>query len=131
VQPVTATVEIPALAERAALQLAGDFWAVHERLQAELTSLPAAVKIAQETEGTVALFDPADATSSGASGDSNAVLRALMEAAYTKRALTPIVDAPAVQAAFDAGIGSTIRTSVGGTLDPERFEPQVKRFWRG
>ncbi len=46
--------------------------------------------------GTLGLVDAADATSSGASGDSNAVLRALIECGFQGRTLIPIVDAAAV-----------------------------------
>jgi microcystin degradation protein MlrC len=89
-----------------------------------LTSLPAAVTIAIENpSGTVVLVDAADATSSGATGDSNAILRALVESGYTRRALIPIVDAPAVRAAFAAGVGKRVRATVGGALDPARFQP--------
>jgi microcystin degradation protein MlrC len=73
--------------------------------------------------GTLALVDAADATSSGASGDSNAILRQLLAAGYSGRTLLPIVDEPAVKQAFAAGIGATIQTSIGGTLDPHRFQP--------
>jgi microcystin degradation protein MlrC len=67
--------------------------------------------------------DAADATSSGASGDSNAILRALLDARYRRTALIPIVDAPAVEAAFRAGVGSTLKVAVGGSLDHGRFTP--------
>lgn len=113
----------PLTAERAALKLAADFWEVRERLQAKLTSLPDAVEIAKKTtDGTVIFTDAADATSSGASGDSNAILRALRAAGYTGRTLIPFVDPPAVEAAFQAGIGGVVQTTIGGRMDP-RFEP--------
>ncbi|CAN5634265.1 hypothetical protein BH23CHL5_BH23CHL5_23490 [soil metagenome] len=38
-------------------------------------------------------------------------------------ALAPIVDAPAVRQAFSAGVGATIETTLGGTVDPGRFSP--------
>ncbi|MEZ4678911.1 MAG: MlrC C-terminal domain-containing protein [Caldilineaceae bacterium] len=69
------------------------------------------------------LVDAADATSSGASGDSNMILRALLEQAYPGAALMPIVDAPAVAAAFAAGIGAEIEVTLGGQLDRDRFAP--------
>jgi microcystin degradation protein MlrC len=113
----------PTAAERAALQLAADFWAVRERLQAKLTPLDDAVKIAlATTSGTVIFTDAADATSSGAAGDSNAILRALQAAGYAGRALIPFVDPPAVEAAFEAGVGRLVQTTVGGRMDP-RYEP--------
>lgn len=109
----------PARARREAVRLARAFWQVREQLQALLTPLTEAVHIAATTtNGTTILVDAADATSSGAPGDSNAILRGLIEANYAGSALIPIVDAQAVQAAVRAGIGSTIHVSVGGTLDP-------------
>lgn len=112
----------PALAEREALRIAEVFWAHHESMQVPLVSLQEmSAQLLQGIAGTTALVDAADATSSGASGDSNAVLRELLAAGYSGRTLLPIVDAPAVEQAFAAGIGATISTTVGGTLDPDRF----------
>jgi microcystin degradation protein MlrC len=71
----------------------------------------------------VIFSDAADATSSGASGDSNAIMCGLLEAGYNGRTLMPLVDPPAVQQAFAAGIGATIQTSLGGALDKGRFTP--------
>ncbi|MBM3877851.1 MAG: M81 family metallopeptidase [Verrucomicrobia bacterium] len=76
-----------------------------------------------DRSSTVVLVDAADATSSGASGDSNAILRALLDAGYEGTALIPIVDAAAVAAAFKAGVGNTVKTTVGGALDKRRFTP--------
>ena len=120
---VVVTDNDPARAEREALALAEGFWAVRERLQQPLTSLAEAVRIAAQTEGTTILTDAADATSSGAPGDSNAILRALVESGYPKRVLAPVVDPPAVRAAFAAGVGHTLTTEVGGALDPKRHRP--------
>ena len=112
-----------ARARREAIALAERFWDDRTRMQAGLVSLDAAMAEIATATGTVILVDAADAPSSGASGDSNAVLRALIEHGYEGRALVPIVDAPAVQAAGAAGVGQTVRTTLGGTIDPERFAP--------
>jgi microcystin degradation protein MlrC len=120
---VVVTDNDPDRAADEATSLATDFWRHRERMQASLTSLEEAVRLAVLTRGTVVLMDAADATSSGASGDSNAILRALLAAGYQGRALVPIVDPPAVAAAAAAGVGQTVRTSVGGALDPRRFTP--------
>ena len=112
------------LAEREALRIAESFWANHERMRVPLSSLDEMASIVKAcTKGTVAVVDAADATSSGASGDSNAVLKKLMESGYAGRALIPMVDEPAVKQAFAAGIGATIQVKLGGTLDPRRFDP--------
>jgi microcystin degradation protein MlrC len=113
----------PDLARREAIAMAERFWADRAAMQAPLVSLAEAVRLASATTGTVILIDAADATSSGASGDSNAILRALIEHGYAGRALIPIVDALAVAAAMRAGIGATIDVALGGTLDSARFEP--------
>jgi microcystin degradation protein MlrC len=114
----------PELAEREAVRMAGNFWSHHAKMQVPLVSLAEMARMAvAQSGGTLGLVDAADATSSGASGDSNAVLRALLDAGYQGRTLLPLVDAPAVQQAFAAGIGATISTTLGGTLDPQRFTP--------
>jgi microcystin degradation protein MlrC len=112
----------PARAEREAIAMAQGFWRHHERMQVPLTSLDEAVRLAAATKGTVVLMDAADATSSGASGDSNAIMRALAAGGYRGSVLAPIVDPPAVRAAFTAGVGTTVKTTVGGGLD-RRFQP--------
>ena len=120
---VVVTDDDPELAARTATAIANDFWAVREQLQQPLAPLEEAVQIACTSPGTTVLVDAADATSSGASGDSNAILRALLGTGYDRRALIPIVDRPAVAAAFAAGVGQTVRVTLGGTLDPGRFQP--------
>lgn len=117
----------PELAEREAIAIAERFWAMREHLQQPLTSLKESVEIARAAQGRIVLVDAADATSSGATGDSNAILRALLEARYDKPVLIPIVDRAAVQKAAAAGVGSKIRASVGGSLDP-RFQPLEMEF---
>jgi len=114
----------PALAQSAAVRIAKSFWANHHAMQVPLVSLQEMARLVLDHKhGTIALIDAADATSSGASGDSNAIVRELIAHAYKGRTLVPIVDAPAVQVAFRAGVGATISVNLGGTLDPARFQP--------
>ena len=104
--------------------IASTFWMHHEKMQVPLTTLDEAVRQAAEVNsGTIVMMDAADATSSGASGDSSAILAELLRQGYGGSALIPVVDPATVQAAFEAGIGATIRVAVGGTLDRARFEP--------
>lgn len=122
----------PEYAQRAAIEIAQAFWNHHAKMQVPLTSIDQAVQQAHAQlalGGTTILVDAADATSSGASGDSNAIQRALIESGYRGRALIPIVDAPAVKAAIKAGVGEPVSVSVGGTIDPARFRPlQVEAY---
>src|SRR5579872_6866469 len=111
-------------ARRHAIELASRFWQHHRKMQVPLTGLADSVALASEvTAGTVILVDAADATSSGASGDSNAIVRELMRQEYQRPVLAPVVDPVAVRQAFEAGVGATISTRVGGALDPVRFQP--------
>jgi microcystin degradation protein MlrC len=113
----------PDFAKREAVRLAEQFWPHRERMQARLTPLGESVREASCLQGTIAMVDAADATSSGASGDSNAILRELVEAGYPGRALVPIVDPGAVRLAVQKGIGAEIQTMIGGALDSRRFKP--------
>src|SRR5437867_5015818 len=91
----------PERAAREAVRVASIFWEHHESMKQELVSLEEAVRLTlAERCGTVILMDAADAPSSGASGDSNAILRALLEAGYEGTILAPVVDPGAVDAAF-------------------------------
>ena len=122
-QALVVTDNDPAQARRLALELAEAFWAGHERMVAELVALPEAMADAASQPGPVTFTDAADAPSSGASGDSNTILAALLAAGYRGRAIMPIVDAPAAVRAHAAGVGARLRLSLGGTIDPARFPP--------
>jgi microcystin degradation protein MlrC len=122
-QAIVMTDNDPAAAEREALRLAGDFWPQRHRMQGKFISLERAIAQAATMAGPVLFTDAADATSSGATGDSNLILRALRDAGYTKRVLAQIVDPKAARAAHAAGVGAEIETTLGGQHDPVRFPP--------
>jgi microcystin degradation protein MlrC len=110
-------------ARREAERIARFMWRNRELFQAQLTPLAAAIGLAEQTDGLTVFSDGADATASGASGDSNAILKGLIDHGFSKKALIPIVDAPAVEQAFQAAVGGSRKISLGGTRDPGRFHP--------
>ena len=112
-----------AAAEREAERIGRFMWENRELFQAQLTPLDEALRLADQTEGLTVFSDAADATASGASGDSNVILRGLLSGPFTGRSLVPMVDAPAVQRALEAGVGTSIEVDLGGTRDPGRFTP--------
>jgi microcystin degradation protein MlrC len=112
-------------AEREAVRLARDFWKLRFRMQGKLISVDRAIAQAKSIDGPVIFTDAADATSSGASGDSSEILRALRDAGYTRRVLAPLVDAQAAALAHKAGVGATIEVALGGTIDRRRFTPMT------
>ena len=97
---------------------------IGERMQAPLTSLEESVRLAMQTKGSVILMDAADATSSGASGDSNAILRELARPGLSRaRRWSRSSIPPASQRHAPPASAATIRTTVGGALDAKRFQP--------
>ena len=110
-------------------KIAKYMWENREKFGAELTPINEAIKLAKASEGLTIFSDAADAPSSGASGDSNSVFKSLIENQYRGTALIPIVDAPAVEKAFEIGIGKNMTVSIGGSLDPDRHTPYECQFY--
>lgn len=106
-----------------AARIAQFMWDHREMFKAELISLQESITCAENTDGLTVFSDAADATASGASGDSNEILKGIMYSDYDGRVLIPIVDAGAVHSAFTAGVGEAIIARLGGSRDPGRFEP--------
>jgi microcystin degradation protein MlrC len=115
------------IAQREATRLANEFWPQRFRMQGKLMSLDRAVAQAAGIEGPVIFTDAADATSSGATGDSNVIIKALRDARYKKRVLAQIVDPEAAAAAHAAGVGATIEIDLGAHFDRKRFTPMSVR----
>jgi microcystin degradation protein MlrC len=112
-----------AATEKAVTRLAADFWTQRHRMQGKLIPLDTAIAQARTMDGPVIFTDAADATSSGATGDSNVILKALIAAKHQKSVLVQIVDAAAARKAAMAGIGAKITVKLGGERDPGRFKP--------
>jgi len=112
-------------AEAHAQVLGEAFWARRHAFVTELVPPDEAVRRAlARASGTVVLCDSADATSSGSTGDSTAILQALLAAApFEAVALANVVDPEAAAQAIAAGIGATVTAEVGGKLAPDTFEP--------
>ena len=114
-----------AVAEAEAVRLANEFWAQRFRMQGKLIPLDRAIAQARTMKGSLVFTDAADATSSGATGDSNAIIAALRDASYPGRVLAQIVDPQAAAAAHRAGVGATISVTLGGAMDPGRYQPMA------
>ena len=110
-------------AREEAADIARFMWENRQSFVAELTPLDDAIAQASSGDGTTVFSDAADATSSGASGDSNHILRGLLSQEFGKTALLTLVDPPAAQACHASGVGATVTVSLGGALDPVRHPP--------
>jgi microcystin degradation protein MlrC len=73
----------------------------------------------------VLISDAPDCVGGGAPGDAPAVLAALLRHATHVPATVLVVDPPAAATAKAAGVGATLHTRLGSTLDP-RFHPPVE-----
>lgn len=122
-QPFVYTDGDPELAEREAIKLANEFWPNRAKMQGILIGLEESVSKAAGMKGPIAFTDAADATSSGASGDSNAIIAEMARQNYPHSALAPVVDPDLAAKAWEVGVGGKFRMGVGGSIDSKRYTP--------
>jgi microcystin degradation protein MlrC len=106
-------------------RLAADLWRRRREYLPELVSVAAGVRAAHENpEGLVVLSDSADATTSGAPGDSTWVLSELLKYDWQRPALVTLVAPDVVAEARAVGMGGEWNKPVGGKRD-HRFSRPV------
>lgn len=114
----------PEWARRESAALAAKVWSHRRDYLPELTPVEDAVRRAfQENSGLVVLGDSADATTAGAPGDSNHVLRELLKYDWPRPAVVALVDPELVQEAQARGAGAEFVASVGGKRDSRFCQP--------
>jgi microcystin degradation protein MlrC len=108
-----------ALAGTACAELAGEFWRRRDEYVPELYPIAEAVRKAHAEcpDGLIVLSDPADATTSGAPGDSVWILQELLQYAWPRPALATIVAPGIVQQAAAARGTDAVHFSLGGVRD--------------
>ena len=116
------------LASEAALYMANTFWPNRSKMQGKFISTEDAVKQAASMKGPIAFTDAADAPSSGAQGDSNAIISEMVKQNFPHSVLASIVDPNAAKVAHEKGVGSFINIPVGGALE-KRFAP-LELIWK-
>jgi microcystin degradation protein MlrC len=116
-------------------EMAGEVWRRRRDYLPELVPVADAVRMAHDhAEGLVVLSDSADATTSGAPGDSNHVLRELLRYQWPRPVLVPLVDPDLVTEARRLGPGAALKPLLGGKRDarfsqPVAVEVQVERLF--
>jgi microcystin degradation protein MlrC len=103
--------------------LAKRFWAARRQFDVKLMPVRKALREAMRSEGPVVLSEPSDSTGSGSPGDSTGVLGPLLELCSDYPAAIFLVDPKAVRRAIAAGVDSTVRLSVGGSIDRKHSRP--------
>jgi microcystin degradation protein MlrC len=99
-------------------ELAALVWERRRDYLPELASVEDAVRAAfAEADGLVVLGDGADATTSGAPGDGNALLREMLKYDWRRPALVTLVDPELVAEAARRGVGAEFTAALGGKRD--------------
>jgi microcystin degradation protein MlrC len=106
------------LAQARCKELSSFVWEHRRDYLPELVSVEEGVRAAfEENDGLVVLSDSADATTSGAPGDSTHLLREMVKYTWPRPALVTLVDPDLVAEANRRGIGVEFATSLGGKRD--------------
>jgi microcystin degradation protein MlrC len=113
----------PGASQRQADSLAKAFWAARRQFDVKLTPVRRALREAMRSEGPVVISEPADSTGSGSPGDSTGVLGPLLNLCSDYPSAIFLVDAPAVRRAIAAGVNSSVRLSLGATIDRKHSRP--------
>ncbi|MCC7493599.1 MAG: M81 family metallopeptidase [Fimbriimonadaceae bacterium] len=114
----------PATADRLADTFADRLWELRDTCgEAGLAPAEVVARVRAAPRWPVVIADVADATNSGAPGDSTILLRALLAADLPGPVLVSVVDPLAAQAAGRAGVGATLTLPIGGKLDPRTGPP--------
>jgi microcystin degradation protein MlrC len=105
-------------------RLADEVWRRRREYLPELVSVEDGVRAAHTNpDGLVVLSDSADATTSGAPGDSTWLLRELLKYDWPRPALVTLVAPEAVTAAAALGQGKELTATLGGVRDRRFSEP--------
>ena len=113
----------PNLATDLCAQLADEVWKRKQEYCGELMPIEEAVSKAHQTKGLVVLSDAADATTSGAPGDSTWLLSELLKRHWENGALVTLVAPELVDQAEKLGIGQPLECRAGGRLDTRFGKP--------
>jgi microcystin degradation protein MlrC len=111
-------------AEQSCANLANEVWNHRRDYLPTLVDIADAVRAAHEqADGLTVLSDSADATTSGSTGDSTAVLSELIRYEWPRPALVPLVEPELVAEAARRGVGAEWTATLGATRNPRDFRP--------
>jgi microcystin degradation protein MlrC len=102
-------------------ELADRLYGLRHQLIPRLSSIDAIIDRAEEAGSVkpVILVDSADSPNAGATGDSMAVARRLLDRKSALRAATVVSDPAAVAQAFRVGVGGHAEFTIGGFANPD------------
>jgi microcystin degradation protein MlrC len=115
----------PAKADRLSKDLANKVWDLRREFKVDLFALEEAFIIAasKKTQQPIIFADSADSPSAGSPGDSNAIIKYIVENDIDMKVLINVVDAQTAHLAYKEGVGYTGKFSIGAKLDTKLFCP--------
>jgi microcystin degradation protein MlrC len=124
---VTATTDgDPAAAAVVAEEMADLIWSLRHEFVVDLLAPARAIEESRlSPQRPILLSQSSDSPTAGATGDSAAMVAALLGDGQGLRSYATVLDEPAVAACHQAGVGGHVDLWVGATLDP-RFHPPVQ-----
>ena len=123
---VVVTAKDAETATRVANDLAKKHFALRKELQGTpLMPISEVIEkaLANQTGKPVVLVDSADSRGAGSTADSAAVIEALLPYRDTLVAAAGVSDAPAVEKAFEVGVGGVADFTLGSTISPALSNP--------
>jgi microcystin degradation protein MlrC len=112
------------LADRAASELAEKIWTYRQKLQQDLPSPAEGIELAMSVgRGPVVINETSDNPGAGTPGDGTRLLRALLAKNCERSCMGFIYDPEIVEAAVEAGPGTTISGKLGGKTDAVHGDP--------
>jgi microcystin degradation protein MlrC len=114
----------PGWGETSCASLAQEVWDHRRDYLPELVDIADAVRAAhQQADGLTVISDSADATTSGSTGDSTAVLSELIKYDWPRPALVTLVGPETVAETQKRGVGASWHATLGATRNPRDFKP--------
>jgi microcystin degradation protein MlrC len=116
----------PAVLKKDALSLAQQYWDARKEFQFGVPTGPLGEVIEKAVSlktHPVVISDSGDNPTAGGTDDRADVLAALLKRHVRNVVIGGICDQPAAEACYRAGVGRTIRLSIGATLDPKASKP--------
>lgn len=121
---VTSYISDKNIAEKESLNLALKFWNQREHFLIKHIPIFEAIDKAMKIQGGPVIFtDPADNINAGAYGDTNCILKGLINKGITDAAIAVIIDPQSVKLSIASGAGSKVNIELGGKLDNRNCKP--------
>lgn len=117
----------PDAARDMCVSVANEFWARKREYMPDLVTAEEAVRLAHDAAAAkpAVLSDAADATTSGAAGDSVWILKELLKYEWPRAALVTVVAPEVVSLSEQIGLGNDVTLTLGGVRD-SRFGTSVE-----